>query len=74
MELVNEGTKVSRNSQLYLEHQTVYALRLKRSHMSKVCNHKGKPQKADRQHVAGTCFPKRHINKYQQSVVVNNLK
>ena len=43
-------TKVSCNSQLYSEHQTVYTLRVKKSHPSKVCNHK------DKTHVGETCF------------------
>lgn len=33
-------------SQLYSEHQTAYALRVRRSHMSKVCHRKGKPHGA----------------------------
>ena len=53
--LVNEAllmrwNKVPCNSQLYSEHQTIYSLRVKRSHMSKVSIHKGKP------HGEKTCF------------------
>jgi hypothetical protein len=33
------------------EHQTIYTLRVKKSYMSKVYNHK------DKSHVAKTCFP-----------------
>lgn len=34
--------KVSRNGQLYSEHQTIYTPRVKRSHMNKVYSHRGK--------------------------------
>ena len=36
-------TKVSCNSQLYSVHETIYTLRVKKNHMSKVFNHKDKP-------------------------------
>jgi hypothetical protein len=43
-------TTVSCSSQVYSEHQAVYTLRVKKSHRSKVCNHK------DKTHMAKTCF------------------
>lgn len=33
-------TKVSCNSQLYSVHETIYTLRVKKNHVSKVLNHK----------------------------------
>lgn len=39
-------TKVSRDSQLFSERQTIYALRVKKSHLSK----------ADKPHMVKTCF------------------
>lgn len=46
-------TKVSPNTQLYSEHQTVYTLRVK-SHRSKVSRHKDEPRVAGKLHVART--------------------
>lgn len=43
-------TNVSRNSQLYSEHQTLYTLRVEKKRMSKVCNH------TDKLHMAKTRF------------------
>lgn len=43
-------TKALCNSQLYSEHQTMYALKVKENHISKVYNHK------DKLHVAKACF------------------
>lgn len=43
--------KVSWNSPLYSEHQASYTLRVKKSHLSKVSNHKDKP------HTFKRCFP-----------------
>jgi hypothetical protein len=42
--------KVSCRSQLYSQHQTIYTLRVKKSHPSSVDNHKDKP------HVANPCL------------------
>lgn len=53
-------TKVSSNSQLYSEHQTIITLRVKRSHVNKVYNDKGKP------HVTRTYFS---IEWYKQTTI-----
>ena len=60
--------KVSRSSQLYSEHQTIYTLRVKRSHMSKVYNHEGKMHMAGKRHVAKTCFS---IEAYKQITIAS---
>lgn len=57
-------TKVSCDSQLYSEHQTVYALRVKYNPQSKVYSPKGKGHVAGKPHLAKTCFSW-HVNKYQ---------
>lgn len=44
--LIMKGTPVSCSSQLYSEHQTIYAWRVKKSHWSKVYKHKDKPHMA----------------------------
>lgn len=51
-------TKASHSSQLYAEHQTIYTLRLKKSHMSQAVSHKDKLQMADKPDVAKACFSK----------------
>ena len=60
--------KVSRSSQLYSEHQTIYTLRVKRSHMSKLYNHKGKSHVVDKLHLAETYFS---IKAYEQITIVH---
>lgn len=47
-----EQTKVSCNSQHYLEHQTIHTLRVKKSHVSRVFKHR------DKLHMAKTGFSK----------------
>lgn len=50
-------TKVSCNSQLYSEYQKIYIIRVKKIHMSKVYNYKGKSHVAmshGRQRACGT--------------------
>ena len=37
-------------------HQTIYTLRVRRSHVSKVSNHKDQPPVADKLHVTETFF------------------
>lgn len=65
MEPINKA--VSSSSQLYSEHLTVYTLMVKRSHMSKEYNHKGKPQVVDKPLVTSKLHvPQRHINKNSQ--------
>lgn len=49
-------TNVSNSSLFYSEHQIVYSLRVKRSHMSKVYNHKGKPHRADELYITKNFF------------------
>ena len=48
--------KVSCNHQFYSEHQTIYTIRVRKSHMSKVYNHKDKLRVADKPHSEETCF------------------
>ena len=54
--------KVSQNTQLYLEHQTIYTLRVKKSNLSKMYSHKDEPPMADKCHMTKTCFLWRRIN------------
>jgi hypothetical protein len=61
-------TKVSCNIQFYSEHQTIYTLRIKKSHMSKLYNHKvrshivGKSHDMGKPHGTKLCFPYRDMN------------
>jgi hypothetical protein len=44
-------TKVSYNSPFYSEYLSIYTLKVQRSHMSKVSNHKGKLHMTDKPHL-----------------------
>jgi hypothetical protein len=63
-------TRVSCQSQVYSEHQTIYILRAKKSHMHKACNQKGKPhmEKQTNKHTnKQMCF---FIEAYKQITIV----
>ena len=47
-----EQSKASWSSQMYSEYQTIHTLKVKKSQLSKLYNHK------DKLHVAQTCFSK----------------
>lgn len=51
-----------------------FSLRVKKSHLRRVCNHKGKLEMMGKPHVAKTCATEAAYNKYQQPVVKNSLK
>lgn len=61
-------TKVSCKSQLYSEYQTFYTLRIKKSHIRKVFNHKGKSHAADKPYVSKISFS---IKIYKQITIVS---
>lgn len=67
-------TKVSYNSQLYTKHQTIYTLCIKRSHMSKVYNHKDKQHVVDKLHAAKTCFSPIEAHKQIATANCNEVK
>lgn len=45
-------TTVSGNNQLYLEYQTMYTLKVRKSHTRNLYNHNEKPYVADKLHMA----------------------
>lgn len=51
-----------------------FSLRVKKSHLSRVCNQKGKLEMMGKPHVAKTRATEAAYNKYQQPVVKNSLK
>ena len=58
-------------SQLYSEHQTIYTLRVKRSHMIKVTwlhNHEAKPHVAGKPNSTKPCFP---TDTYKQTKIAS---
>ena len=64
---------VSCNSQLSSKPQTVYTLRVKKSHVSEASNHKSKLHVVGKLHIANRVFH-RGIYTNVIAVVTNNLK